>query len=105
MIEYEVVERAGDYVVLQLRGELVADVAAEDVRHALEQHYVDDGVRVIRVDLQPVTYITMEGIQVLLALWRESRNRGKRFQTEGATGQVSHRLRVAGVSKLLDPDS
>ena len=102
MIEYEVVERAGDYVILQLRGELVADVSAEEVRHALEEHYVDDGVRVIRVDLDEVTYITMEGIQVLLALWRESRDRGKRFQAERAGGQVAHRLRVAGVSKLLE---
>jgi anti-anti-sigma factor len=105
LIEYEVVEREGDYVVLQLRGELVADVSAEGVRRALEEHYVDDGVRVIRVDLDQVSYITMEGIQVLLALWRESRDRGKRFRTEGASGQVSHRLRVAGVSKLLDPES
>jgi anti-anti-sigma factor len=104
MIEYEVIQREGDDVVLQLRGELTGDVSSDEVKETLEEHYVDDGVRRIRVDLGPVSYITLEGIQILLSLWRESKERGKEFQAEGATGQVSARLRVAGVTTLLDPD-
>ena len=46
----------------------------------------------------------MEGIQILLSLWRESLDRGKRFRAGGAQGQVLERLRVAGVMRLLDPD-
>ena len=104
MIAYEVVERSDDYVVLQLRGELAGDLSATGVKRALEEHYVDDGVQLIRVDLSPVRFITMEGIQILLSLWRESLDRGKRFRTGGAQGQVLERLRVAGVMRLLDPD-
>lgn len=104
MISYEVVERSDDYVILRLRGELAGDLSATGVERALEEHYVDDGVQLIRVDLSPVRFITVEGIQILLSLWRESLDRGKRFRAEGAQGQVLERLRVAGVMRLLDPD-
>jgi anti-anti-sigma factor len=103
MIEYEVRQRAGDYVVLGLRGDLVDAEAIDSVKDSLEEHYVDDGVRLIRIDLSDVDYVTLEGIQMLLALWKESRDRGKDFQAEGARGQVFERLRIAGVTRLLDP--
>ena len=61
-------------------------------------------MQLIRVDLSPVRSITMEDIQILLSRWRESLDRGKRFRTEGAQGQVLERLRVAGVMRVLDPD-
>lgn len=104
MIEYEVRQREGDYVILGLRGDLVDAEAIDSVKDSLEEHYVDDGVRLIRIDLSDVDYVTLEGIQMLLELWKESRERGKDFRAEGAQGQVFERLRIAGVTRLLsDP--
>jgi anti-anti-sigma factor len=104
-LQYEVQQRRGDYVVVALRGELVDDASVEHVKASLEEHYVDDGVRLIRVDLSDVEYITLEGIQMLLGLWKESRHRGKDFRADGAQGQVFERLRIAGVTRLLDPEA
>jgi anti-anti-sigma factor len=105
MVEHRVRDRAADYVVIEMRGELLDDASIDRVRESLEDHYVDDGVRLIRVDLSEVTYITLEGIQMLIGLWRESRERGKQFRAENARGQVSERLRIAGITRLLDPEA
>jgi anti-anti-sigma factor len=103
MVDYRVLDRTGDYVVIELRGELLDDASMDRVKESLEDHYVDDGVRLIRVDLSDVSYITLEGIQMLIGLWKESRERGKEFRAESAQGQVYERLRIAGVTRLLDP--
>jgi hypothetical protein len=58
---YEVSERAGDYVVLRLEGELIGDPTVERLHESLEEHYVDDGVALIRVDLRSVDFISLEG--------------------------------------------
>jgi anti-anti-sigma factor len=105
MVEHRVRDRAADYVVIEMRGELLDDASIDRVRESLEDHYVDDGVRLIRIDLSDVTYITLEGIQMLIGLWRESRERGKEFRAENAQGQVSERLRIAGITRLLDPEA
>ena len=101
MLDYEVTERAGDSVVLQLRGELAGRLWTEQLRRALEEHYVDDGVTLIRVDLSPVAFMDNHGVATLLALFKESERRGKRFRVERPEGQVLEKLVVTGVLKVL----
>jgi anti-anti-sigma factor len=101
VIDYEVAERSGDYVVLRLRGELLDDLPAHLLHETLEEHYVDDGCRVIKVDLSGVERISLEGVAVLVDLWRESQRRGKSFQTENSRGAVREKLATTGVLRLL----
>jgi anti-anti-sigma regulatory factor len=104
VIDYEVAEKSGDYVLLRLRGELLGDLPVRQLHDTLEEHYVDDGVRVIRVDLSEVTRISLEGVAVLVDLWRESQRRGKSFQAENAQGVVREKLATTGVLRLLSED-
>ena len=101
MVDYEVADREGEVATLLLRGELVGDIESKQIEHSLERHYVDDGVKLIEVDLSQLEQINLEGIAILLELWSASRARGKRFQTRGASGQVLDKLTVAGVASLL----
>jgi anti-anti-sigma regulatory factor len=101
VVEYEVAEMSGDFVLLRLRGELLGDLPVRQLHDALEEHYVDDGVRFIRVDLSQVERISLEGVAVLVDLWRESQRRGKQFQAEHARGVVREKLATTGVLRLL----
>lgn len=101
MIEYEVAEQRGEHVVLHLRGELLGDLPVRRLHDALEAHYVDDGVRLIKVNLSEVDRISLEGVAVLVDLWRESRRRGKLFEVEQAQGGVREKLATTGVLRLL----
>lgn len=101
MVEYKVIDKQGDYVLLQLRGELAGQLWTESLRRALEEHFVDDGVRRIRVDLSPVTFLDNYGVATLVALQKESRERGKQFLIEGSDGQAYEKLRVTGVLRIL----
>jgi len=100
MVDYEVLDREGDYAYLILRGALTGDVASERLKADLERHYVDDGVRTIRVELSHLESITLEGIAILLELWKESLARDKRFVVENPQAQVRDKLLVTG---LLGP--
>jgi len=102
MLEYEVIEREGDRVVLQLRGELSARLMTDLIKQALEEHYVDDGVRVIETDISPVPFMDSYGVATLVALLKESHERGKRFVVRGAAGQPREKLRVTGVLGILE---
>lgn len=102
VIDYRVLERSGDFVILQLRGELAGRLWTDHLKRALEEHYVDDGVRVIRVDVAPVTFLDNFGVATLVALRRESRDRGKEFVVEGPEGQVREKLSVTGVLSMLE---
>jgi anti-anti-sigma factor len=102
MFECRVAAREHDYVIVQLDGEFAGERLTETVRETLEEHYVDDGVRRIRLDLEPLRFIDLEGVAALLSLRRESRERGKRFTVERAGGQVREKLSVTGVLELLE---
>jgi anti-anti-sigma factor len=101
MVEYEVTERAEDYARLELRGDLMGDFPIESLKQSLEEHFVDDGVKRIRVDLSKLHFISLEGIGMLLALWRESADRGKRLVLENPENQVKDKLETAGVLDLM----
>jgi anti-anti-sigma regulatory factor len=102
MVEYEVSEKQGDRVTLHLRGRMRGDRTVEDFKRSLEIHYIDDGVKEIRVDLFGLEEISLEGIAVLLALWKESTARGKRFVGQGSRGQVREKLRITGTLGPLE---
>ena len=101
VVEYEIAERSGDDVLLRLRGELAGQSWTERLRGALEDHYVDDGVRRIRLDVSELTFLDNFGVATLVALRRESHERGKSFVVEKPTGQVLEKLRLTGVLRIL----
>ena len=101
MVDYQVMDREGEQASLILRGELAGDISSQHLKGELERHYVDDGVREIRVDLGGLISITLEGVAILLELWQESERRGKRFAIHDATGQVREVLLRTGVLPML----
>jgi anti-anti-sigma factor len=105
MFACRVIERENDYVIVQLDGEFAGERLTDRVREALEEHYVDDGVRRIRLDLGSLRFIDLEGVAALLSLRKESTERGKGFTVEGALGQVREKLGVTGVLVLLESGS
>jgi anti-anti-sigma factor len=102
LVEYEVSEKQGGRVTLHLRGRLDGERTVEEFRESLETHYVDDGVKEIRVQLSDLEEISLEGVAVLIELWRESMARGKRFIGEGARGQVRDKLEITGTLRSLE---
>jgi anti-anti-sigma factor len=105
VVEYEPVGRDAERALLKLRGDLTGEPPVERLHDELKELYVDDGVRMIQVDLSEVRNITLEGVAVLLALWRESQQRGKQFIVRGADGQVREKLRTTGVLDVLSRSS
>ena len=101
MIEYEVAAKTDDFVIVHLRGELLGDLPVQRIHEALEDPYVDDGVRVIKVDLSEVSRVSLEGVAVLVDLWRESNRRHKRFLAENASAPVREKFATTGVLRLL----
>ena len=99
MVEYEVEDQEGEDVRLRLRGELAGRLWTTHIRRALED--VDDGVTRIRADLSGLSFMDNFGIATLVALQRESSQRGKRFVVEGARGQVRDKLQVTGIQRVL----
>jgi anti-anti-sigma factor len=101
VVEYEVSERRNDHVVLKLRGELGDEVQSERLKESLELGFVDDGVTTIRVDVSELRWISLEGVGIILDLWRESRGRGKQLVVEEPSGQVREKLQVTGLLGVL----
>lgn len=93
MVTLRDVERDRDYVVVGLEGEFAGERLTEGVRETLEEHYVDDGVGRIRVDLHEVRFIDLEGVAALLSLRRESQERGKRVHHRAGPGAGSAEAR------------
>lgn len=102
MLEFDVAERGNDYVVVRLTGELAGEGWTDRIRRILEDHYIDDGVHSIRIDLGPLRFMDSEGLTTLLTLWKESQERGKTFAVDGASGQVRRKLEVSGLLGILE---
>jgi anti-anti-sigma factor len=104
MVDYGIADRTEDFVVVRLRGELAGEYWTDVIGDALEDHYVDDGVRVIRVDLSEVTFMDNFGVATLVGLHRRSMDRGKRFVVQNPRGQVRDKLQVTGLAKVLQAE-
>jgi anti-anti-sigma factor len=101
-VEYAVIDRSADHVVLQLRGELTGSIQTDRIAEALEEHYIDDGVKVIKLDVSGLEFLDSYGVATLMELMRQSERRGKRFVATGAERQVRDKLRMTGVLQVLE---
>lgn len=101
-VEFRVTERVGDAVRVLLDGELTGQRASERLRDALEEHFVDDGVRAITLDAGGISFLDNFGVATLVGLRKESERRGKRLVVVGSDRQVRDKLRVTGVLRLLE---
>jgi anti-anti-sigma factor len=101
-LEYRVADRRGDGVTVQLSGELVGSERVAQLKTALEEHFVDDGVHVITLDLARVAFLDNIGVAALVSLMHESQRRNKRLFIVGAERQVRDKLRVTGVLPVLE---
>src|SRR5947207_5394136 len=105
MVSARQIDRAGDHVVVRLAGDLSADHASVTLERALAEHYTDDGVRRIRLDLRDLESIDLEGVAVLIDLFRESGRRGKTLTLERARGSVRDKLVTTGMLRIMGPHS
>jgi anti-anti-sigma factor len=96
----DVIRRSEGDVVVALAGELTGDAWGQ-LRASLDDPYIDDGVKRIALRLEGLTYVSLDGVAVLLQLYREAEERGKEFTVEGTRGQVRHKLETTGVLRLL----
>ena len=87
--------------IVELAGELTDDSSTENLKDWLEEHFVDDGVRTIRVDLSEVTLVDLEGVAALGLLAAEAVKQDKVFLIEGAIGQVRRKLEETGLLQYL----
>jgi anti-anti-sigma factor len=101
-LTYRVDRPAPNDVVVHLRGELSLDSASRRVERDVEEHYVNDGVRRIHIDLEDLEAIDLEGVAVLVHLYRESRRRGKVLTLEHARGAVRRRLLTTGILRIME---
>jgi hypothetical protein len=104
MVDYEVTDKEDGHAHLILRGRLVGDLSSEQLKGELERHYVDDGVTEIRVDVGDSPSSAWRASSILVELWRESLDRGKRFVLRDASGSVRGKLVTTGVLDLLEGD-
>ena len=93
--------KQGEEGIVQLEGKLTADPSLPRLEEWLEEHFVDDGVRTIRIDLSGVARIDLEGVAALGLLAAESIRKHKVLVVEGATGQVRSKLEETGLLRYL----
>jgi len=103
MLSCRVTDRGPDYVVLRLAGELSWDAQSLALERSLEEHWVKDGVHRIRLDLQDLEGIDLEGVAILVELFREAQLRGKTLTVERARGPVRDKLLTTGVLRIMGP--
>jgi anti-anti-sigma factor len=101
MLETDVLRLEGTTALLRLRGELAGGTGRHSLRRSLEEHFLDDGVQVVRVDLSSLSRIDTDGVATLIALRKEALERGKQFFVTGSTGQVREKLGLTGVLDVL----
>ena len=87
--------------VVHVAGELTEEASTERLEEWLEEHFVDDGVRTIRVNLSEVTAVDLEGVAALGVLAAEAVKKDKVLLIEGATGQVLQKLEETGLLQYL----
>ncbi len=101
MLDFEVLAHHGEEVTVAVRGQLVHSERLAAMREFLDDHYVDDGVRRIRLDLSAVDQLDLEGIATLIALAREANVKAKALTTEEVGGQPAMKLRQTGTEAYL----
>jgi anti-anti-sigma regulatory factor len=90
-----------DEGIIQLGGDLSGDPSTLSLAEWVEEHFVDDGVVRIRIDLSQVATIDLEGVVALGLLAAEAIKQGKVLMVVGAGGQVQGKLEETGLSAYL----
>ena len=95
--------RGADDVVLRLSGTLSRTPASRRFERSVHERYIDDGVRRIHLNVRDLDAIDLEGVAVLVHLFRESEQHGKSLTVEGARGPVRRRLATTGILRIMEP--
>jgi len=93
-------KRDGEGIV-HLAGDLSGERSTRDLEEWLEEHFVDDGVVTIRIDVSAVTTMDLEGAAALGLLAAEAVKERKRLIVEGEAGQVRAKLVETGLLPYL----
>lgn len=104
MLEFRVGDHSGGEVVVHLHGDLADRDWTENMKDFLEEHYIDDGVRRIVMDLSEITRIDVGGIATLGVLKAEAFHRSKSMLVRGVRGPARERLRRSGMLRYLERD-
>ena len=104
MVQFDASEKRGDRGYVRVRGSLVGDVPVTQLRGAVDHYCTDGGVNDIVVDVSDVDQIGLEGVAVLLLLWRDAGRHGKCLVIERPHGQVREKLETTGVLRWLSAD-
>lgn len=101
MLEYSVVSETGSTVTVALRGAMTGEDWATRMTEFLDEHYVQDGVSVIALDLSQVRAIDLEGVGALVASARSAEERSKRLVVLEPSDVVERRLELTGMLAYL----
>lgn len=101
VLEYSIPSRSGSTATVALRGDMVGEEWATRMRGFLDEHFVEDGVSLIALDLAGVQAIDLEGIGALVALARNAERRTKRLVILSPTEAVERRLEMTGMLEYL----
>ena len=101
MLSFGEVRRVDGDVVVALHGELAYVDWTARLRTFLEEHYIADGVRRIRLDLSDVSMLDLEGLATLIVVWKEAGRNGKALLVEGLDGQPLEKTRQTGLFEML----
>ena len=101
MLEYSVASRTASTVTVALRGDMVGEAWATRMREFLQEHFVEDVVSLISLDLSEVRVIDLEGIGALVALARNAERQSKGLVILSPTEAVKRRLETTGMLGYL----
>ncbi len=101
MLEYRVAERTDDQVVVDLRGELTNHGDTDSFRAFVYRDLFRSGDRNVRLNLDGVTFMDLDGLWVLIALHQHSAALGSALSVQGAKGQPLEKLTSTGTLALL----
>ena len=84
-----------------LGGELQGEQSTTRLEQWVEDHFVDDGVVTIHIDVSEVSRIDLEGVAALALLAAEAIKQRKVLVIDGASGQVRNKLEETGLLRYL----
>lgn len=99
-MEYQIVSENGT-ARLKLRGELTYDKTTESMDKILSAVRAMEGPLI--VDVSDVTYMSEDGMALIILLYRDAVSRGVPVYLEGAQGTVADRIHRAGLDQFLKP--
>jgi anti-anti-sigma factor len=94
-------KRSGEHVTIPVGGSLTRGDARR-LRDGVVEHYLDDGVSEIALDVSRLTFLDEDGVGTLLRLRSEAIAKGKRLGVANVNGQVRDKLALINVLPLFE---